>query len=97
MVVGKLPASVCAWGHRHHGGGKGTGSALISVVSIAVAIPNANTEPEPKCDSICCPYLLPHLLGGSLLPYQVANCVVDHIVIVIHVIIANRDWGWGFG
>jgi hypothetical protein len=40
-------------------------------------------------DFIHHPYLLPYLLGGS----GVANCVVDHVIIIVYVIIANRDWG----
>jgi hypothetical protein len=83
---------MCAWGHGHHGGGKGTESALISVISVAVAvaIPDTNAEPEPEPNSICHPCLLPHLLGGSL-PCQVAHCVVDHVIIIICIIIANGD------
>jgi hypothetical protein len=85
-----LPTSVCAWGHGHRGGGKGTKSALVSVISIAVAVPDTDTKPEPKPDSICHPRLLPHLLGGSLL-CRAAHHVVDHVVIVVRVIITDRD------
>ena len=91
-----LPASVCAWGHGHRGGGKGTESALVSVVSVAVAVPDADAEPEPEPDSICRPRLLPHLLGGSL-PCRAAHRVVNHVVIVVRVVTADGDRGWGFG
>ena len=68
----------------------------MSVVSVAIAVPDTDTEPEPEPDSICRPRLLPHLLGGSLL-CRAAHRMVNHIVIVVRVVTADGDRGWGFG
>jgi hypothetical protein len=67
----------------------------IRVVSTANL--NANTEPEPKPDSICRPPRLPRLLSGSLLPRRAADRVVDHVVIVVRVVIADGNQGRGCG
>jgi len=78
---------------------------LISVSSplplpLPLPFPTPTPTPTPnpsERDSIRHPRLLPCLLGGSLPPRRAADRVVDHVVIVVRVVIADGDRGRGCG